>query len=132
MPEPTIEFIGKRLDAIQTELREIKFAADVDRSERHSSQRALVTELGTALGTFETRIDHRLAAMEHRIGSIDERLPAMEHRIGSIDERLPAMEHRIGSIDERLPAIEHRIDSVDERLTTMGQQLARIEALLKK
>ena len=104
MPEPTIEFIGKRLDAIQTELREIKFAADVDRSERHSSQRALVTELGTALGTFETRIDHRLAAMEHRIGSID----------------------------ERLPAIEHRIDSVDERLTTMGQQLARIEALLKK
>jgi hypothetical protein len=74
MAEISLELIGRRLDAIQTELREFKFSVDVDRREAVSWRNSLVSELGAKLATFELRIDNRLAQMDETLAQVDERL----------------------------------------------------------
>ena len=78
MAEISLELIGRRLDAIQTELREFKFAVDVDRRDAASWRNSLVTEVGARLATFELRIDHRLGQMDGKLTQMDERLTRIE------------------------------------------------------
>jgi hypothetical protein len=77
MVEPNWEMLGKRLDAVQKDLREMKFAADVDRRNRQGEYAALVQELGAALGTFETRIDHRLDQLSEQLSAIEALIRSM-------------------------------------------------------
>ena len=78
MAEISLELIGRRLDAIQTELREFKFAVDVDRRDAISWRSNLVIEVGAKLATFELRIDNRLGAMDQKLAQVDERLARIE------------------------------------------------------
>jgi hypothetical protein len=71
MAEISLELIGRRLDAIQTELREFKFGVDVDRRDAASWRTNLVTEVGAKLATFELRIDNRLAQMDERLARME-------------------------------------------------------------
>ena len=91
MAEIGLELIGRRLDAIQTELREFKFAVDVDRRDAASWRTNLVIEVGAKLATFELRIDNRLAAM-------DERLPQMDGRGGKATRIPPEGRSRGGGM----------------------------------
>jgi hypothetical protein len=72
MVEPNWELIGMRvrLDTVQAELREIKFGMDVERRDRQSSYSNLVTELGVALGTFETKIETQLAGIAGDVAEV--------------------------------------------------------------
>jgi hypothetical protein len=72
-----LELIGRRLDAIQTELREFKFGVDVDRRDAASWRTNLITEVAAKLATFELHIDNRL-------GQMDERLARMEAMLQQI------------------------------------------------
>ena len=74
MAEISLELIGRRLDAIQTELREFKFAVDVDRRDAASWRSNLVIEIGAKLATFELHIDNRLAPMDERLARIEDLL----------------------------------------------------------
>jgi predicted nucleic acid-binding Zn-ribbon protein len=103
MAEISLELIGRRLDAIQTEFREFKFAVDVDRREAVSWRNSLVSELGAKLATFELRIDNRLAQMDERLTEMDERLT---HKIDKADERLAQMGERLAQMDGKLANIE--------------------------
>lgn len=78
MAEISLELIGRRLDAIQTELREFKFAVDVDRRDAASWRTNLVIEVGAKLATFELHIDNRLAQMDEKLARTDERLARIE------------------------------------------------------
>lgn len=71
MAEISLELIGRRLDAIQTELREFKFAVDVDRRDSASWRTNLITEVAAKLATFELRIDNRLAQVDERLARIE-------------------------------------------------------------
>lgn len=71
MAEISLELIGRRLDAIQTELREFKFAVDVDRRDAASWRSNLIIEVGAKLATFELRIDNRLAQMDERLARME-------------------------------------------------------------
>ena len=84
MAEISSELIGRRLDAIQTELREFKFGVDVDRRDAASWRTNLITEVAAKLATFELRIDNRLAQMDERLGEIDGRLARMEAMLQQI------------------------------------------------
>jgi len=99
MAEISLELIGRRLDAIQTELREFKFAVDVDRRDAVSWRTNLVIEVGAKLATFELRIDNRLAAMDERLAGLDERLAQADQKIG---ERLAQMDDRLARIEDLL------------------------------
>ena len=78
MPEVSLDLIGRRLDAIQTELREFKFAVDVDRRDSASWRTNLVIEVGAKLATFELRIDNRLAQMDEKLGQVSDQLAGIE------------------------------------------------------
>jgi len=74
MAEISLDLIGRRLDAIQTELREFKSAVDVDRRDAASWRTNLITEVAAKLATFELRIDNRLAQMDERLAEMDGKL----------------------------------------------------------
>ena len=84
MAEISLELIGRRLDAIQTELREFKFGVDVDRRDAASWRTNLITEVAAKLATFELRIDNRLAQMDERLAEMDGRLARMEAMLQQI------------------------------------------------
>ena len=71
MAEINLDLIGRRLDAIQTELREFKFGVDVDRRDAASWRTNLITEVAAKLATFELRIDNRLAQMDERLARME-------------------------------------------------------------
>jgi hypothetical protein len=77
----SIELVGRQLQDIQAELREMKFAAEVERRNSRSAFDNLVMEVGIKLGTFEATIEHRLEAMDDRLGSMEERLGLQLDRI---------------------------------------------------
>ena len=95
MAEISLELIGRRLDAIQTELREFKFGVDVDRRDAASWRTNLITEVAAKLATFELHIDNRLAQMAEKLGQIDENVA---ERLGQMDERLARMEAMLQQI----------------------------------
>ena len=70
MAEISLELIGRRLDAIQTELREFKFAVDVDRRDAASWRTNLIAEVAAKLATFELRIDNRLEQIDEKLTDI--------------------------------------------------------------
>lgn len=109
MAEISLDLIGRRLDAIQTELREFKFAVDVDRRDAVSWRTNLVLEVGAKLATFELRIDNRLAQMDEKMGEIDGRLAQIEENIGEVDGRLA---QKIGEVDGRLARIESLLQQI--------------------
>ena len=57
MGEPSLDFIGRQLQSIQTELQQIKFAADVDRRNKVSRYENLIAALGVKIGAFEGTIE---------------------------------------------------------------------------
>ena len=95
MADISLELIGRRLDAIQTELREFKFGVDVDRRDAHSWRTNLITEVAAKLATFELRIDNRLVQIDEKLGQIDENVAG---RLGQMDERLARMEAMLQQI----------------------------------
>jgi deoxyribodipyrimidine photolyase len=103
MAEISIEFVGKQLQNIQAELREMKFAAEVERRNQHSAFGNLVTEVGVKLGTFEAMIEHRLEAM-------DGRLETMDGRLGSMQQQL----------DQGLGTVQQQLDRIEQLLTSRG------------
>ncbi len=109
MAEISLELIGRRLDAIQTELREFKFAVDVDRRDAASWRNSLVTELGAKLATFELRIDNRLAQMDEKLAE----------GLAQLDEKL----------SEGLPQVDEKLRDMDEKLTSIQ---ALLQQLLSK
>jgi len=89
MAEISLDLIGRRLDAIQTELREFKFAVDVDRRDSVSWRTNFVLEVGEKLATFELRIDNRLAQMDEKLGQVEVKL---DERLGQLGDRLTGIE----------------------------------------
>ena len=93
MAEIGLDLIGRRLDAIQTELREFKFGVDVDRRDAASWRTNLIAEVATRLATFELRIDNRLDQMDQRLAGglarLDENVAA---GLAQVDERLTRIE----------------------------------------
>jgi hypothetical protein len=88
MADISIEFVGRQLQNIQAELREMKFAAEVERRNNRSAFDNLVAEVGVKLGTFEATIEHRLEAMGGRLGTMDDRLGSMQQQLDHIVQLL--------------------------------------------
>lgn len=120
MADISIDLIGRQLQNIQAELREMKFAAEVERRNNRSAFDNLVAEVGVKLGTFEATIEHRLEAM-------DDRLEAMDGRLEGIDGRLEGMDGRLEGMGERLEGMQQQSD---HGLGGLQRQLDRIEQLL--
>jgi len=118
MADISLELIGRRLDAIQTELREFKFGVDVDRRDAASWRTNLIIEVAAKLATFELHIDNRLVQMDERLADVDGRLAEMGGRLAEMGGRLAEVGGRLAEIGERLAEMDGR--------------LARMEAMLQQ
>jgi len=101
MADISIEFLGKQLQNIQAEPREMKFAAEVERRNSHSAFNNLVTEVGLKLSTFEVTIEHGLGAMDGRLEAMDGRLKGMQRQL---DQGLGTLHQQLDRIEQLLLA----------------------------
>jgi hypothetical protein len=74
------------LDFIQAQLqsmREMKFAADVDRRNVRSQYDNLVFEVGNAIGKIDAKVEMLAEHLEGRLDSVDGRLENLAEQLGS-------------------------------------------------
>ena len=88
MAEPSLDFIGRQLQSIQTELQQIKFAADVDRRNAASQYDNLVVAVGVKIGAFEATIEHRLEALGDELNVLRDGLNVLRDGLNGLREEL--------------------------------------------
>jgi hypothetical protein len=77
MPDPDFTILGIRIEALQKDVRDIKFAADVDRQDRRAERDVLVRQLGLFQGKVEaqlTDLGARLDRIETMLADIARKL----------------------------------------------------------
>ena len=67
MPDPDFTILGIRIEALQKDVRDIKFAADVDRQDRRAERDVLIRQLGTSLGLFQGKVEAQLTDISARL-----------------------------------------------------------------
>ena len=67
----SLDYIQSALQSIQGDLREIKFAADVDRRNAASQYTNLVAEVGASIGRIEARLELFAEHMEERLDRLE-------------------------------------------------------------
>jgi hypothetical protein len=67
----SLDYIQSALQSIQGDLREIKFAGDVDRRNAASQYTNLVGEVGAAIGRIEARLELFAEHMEERLDRLE-------------------------------------------------------------
>jgi hypothetical protein len=81
MPDPDFTILGSNIAALQQDIREIKFAADIDRQDRRSDRDVLVRQLGTSLGLFQGKVEAHLGDVNARLGRIETMLSDIARKI---------------------------------------------------
>jgi hypothetical protein len=71
MPDPDFTILGIRIEALQKDVRDIKFAADVDRQDRRAERDVLIRQLGTSLGLFQGKVEAQLTDISARLDRIE-------------------------------------------------------------
>jgi hypothetical protein len=83
MADPDFTILGVRIEALQRDVRDIKFAADVDRQDRRAERDTLVRQLGTSLGLFQGKVEGQLADMNARLERIETTLSDIARKLGA-------------------------------------------------
>jgi archaellum component FlaC len=107
MAEPSLDFIGRQLQSIQTELQQIKFAADVDRRNTASQYDNLVVAVGVKIGAFE-------AIVEQRLGGLREELNGMRDELNGMRDELNGMRDELNEVRGELLG---RFDRIEQLLS---------------
>jgi len=87
MPEPDLNFVLSRLDAMQREFHETLRTLQLRDDQREASHQALMRTLTSQMVAVGTQVDERLAALEARM---DERLGRIETVLADIARKLDA------------------------------------------
>jgi hypothetical protein len=81
MSDPDFTIFGANIAALQQDVRDIKFAADVDRQDRRAERDVLVRQLGTSLGLFQGKIEAQLTDMNARLDRIETMLSDIAQKL---------------------------------------------------
>jgi hypothetical protein len=90
MAEPDLTILGANIAALQQDVRDIKFAADVDRQDRRAERDTLVRHLGTSLGLFQGKVEAQLGDVNAKLADMDARLVRIETMLSDIARKLDA------------------------------------------
>ena len=91
----SLDFIQAQLQSIQTELREMKFAAEVDRRNARSHYDNLVIEVGTAIGRMDAKVEMMAEHLEGRLDSMEGRLDNLAEQLGGRLDNIDAKLNRL-------------------------------------
>lgn len=111
MPEPDLNFVLRRLDAIQKELREGLRIMELRDEQREAAHQTLVQTLTRQMVSVATAVEERLVSSEQRLDGVEQRLGAVEQRLGSV-------EHMLGDIAAETAG---RFDRLDAALAALGK-----------
>jgi chromosome segregation ATPase len=125
----SLDFIQSQLKAIQTELREMKFAAEVDRRNAASSYNNLVAEFGAAIGKLDAKVELGFEIVNERIDRLEERIDRLDERVGRLEERIDRLDEGVGRLEERIDRLDEGVGRLEGK---MDAGFARIEQLLKR
>jgi DNA anti-recombination protein RmuC len=130
----SLDFIQAQLQSIQTELREMKFAAEVDRRNARSHYDNLVVEVGGAIGKIDAKAEMLAEHLEERLDSMEGRLDNFSEQLGGrVDNLAEHLEGRVGNLGEQLGERLNSIDAMLKRLiggawvSTLGPDLLALE-----
>lgn len=101
MPEPDLNFVLRRLDAIQKELREGLALMDLRDQQREASYQSTIQTLTRQMVSVATAVEERLNGLE----------ASMNERFDSTDGRLNAMGGRLDRIETTLADIARKLDA---------------------
>ncbi len=83
----SLDFLQSMLAKVQAELHEIKFAAQLDRSEARSRHDTLIAEVGNAIGQLDARFEFLREHLDERMQYLDERIDQSEQRRNRLIEQ---------------------------------------------
>lgn len=81
MTAPDLTLIGHNLETLRQDVRELKFAADIDRQDQRTQRDTLIRQLGTSLGLFQGQIEARLSDMDNRLSRIETMLSDIARKL---------------------------------------------------
>ena len=84
----SLEFIQAQLKAIQADLREMRFAADVDRRNAASLYNNLAAEFGAAIGKLDAKVEIGFEIVNERVDRLEEKLGRVVQRPGPLEEKV--------------------------------------------
>ena len=90
----SLEFIQSQLKAIQGDLREMRFAADVDRRNATSLYNNLVAEFGASIGKLDAKVEIGFEV-------VNERIDRLEGKVDRLEEKMEAGFARIEQLFNR-------------------------------
>ena len=91
----SLDFTHAQLQAIQTELREMKFAAEVDRRNARSHYDNLVVEVGNAIGKIDAKVEMMAEHLETRLDKIEGRFDNLTEHFAARLDNIHAMLQRL-------------------------------------
>jgi archaellum component FlaC len=100
---PDLNFVLRRLDMIQKELREGLALMELRDQVREANYQAPQV-LTRQMVSVATAIEERLNAFETRLAGTDGRLTGMEERLAGMEERLVRIETTLADIARKLDA----------------------------
>ena len=121
------------LQAQQAAEREVQEAAELQAEQTAELQAEQTAELQAQLDAAvaeRSRLEQRLAALDHGVGAIGEELVKLASAHGATNEHLRSIEDRVLAADVRVDAINHRLgdvemltadlDAINQRLASFG------------
>jgi hypothetical protein len=74
-------FMAVSFDFIQSQLKAMKFAADVDRRNSTSQYNNLVAEVGNIIGRLDTKVEFGFEAVNERIDRLETKVDSLEAKV---------------------------------------------------
>ncbi len=118
----SLDFIGQRLLAMQSQLNAQQIELELARKELGRFAGAMITRemlnevvqvLAGRIGSFEALMDARMIQVEGRMGQVEGRMDRLAERMDRLEARIGGLEVRIGGLEERIGGLEERIGRLE-------------------
>lgn len=100
MPDDDNEFLRRRLDTIQNELREQRLRDE----HREAALQSIIRTFTNQLVTMAAEVDAQLSGFGRQLDNISERATVIDDRLTDIEERFGRIETMLADIARKLDA----------------------------
>ena len=121
------EFIQSQLKAIQSDLREMRFAADVDRRNTASLYNNLTAELGATIGGLDAKLELGFEVVNERIDRLEQKVDRLEEKLDRLEEKVDRLEEQVEAGFSRLDQLRDEVNGVTEKVEAGFARIDRLE-----
>ncbi len=104
----SLEFIQSQLKAIQGDLREMRFAADVDRRNATSLYNNLAAEFGASIGKLDAKVEIGFEVVNEKVDRLEEKVDRLEERVDRLDEKVDRLKETVEAGFARIEQLFNR------------------------